>query len=389
MKEAIYAASLDPITYGHVNIVERALNVFDHILVAIGVNETKESLFSLEEREILAKKELARFGNRVRVKSFKGMLSDFAYGNDIKTVIRGARSTPDFDYEKLLSDINRYSGVDTIIYTTIPRLAHVSSSAAKAITLNAGKNILDYVSMTVKHRLEEKLLYQYRIGVTGVIGSGKSYITELFRNYVINKRPLWCQPHVIDMDKIGHYILKTSAEPIHKKVRKEVCKLLKIKESNKGVDLGELRKKIFDDSYSPNRDSFNNLMREPMMYELRKFLLENKGNIGWNSVVLIVGALLVEMKGLSEFNNNLLMVDCPKDLIVSRLKKSRGYSDKDIEIRLAAQNSLSIKGKRLDEKMHDDGYGHGWLVENDKTLMQDELLSTFDKILKEMGIWNG
>jgi pantetheine-phosphate adenylyltransferase len=92
MKEAIYAASLDPITHGHKNLIGRALNVFDRILVAIGINETKSPLFSLEKREALAKKELSVFGDSVIVKSFNGMLSDFAYMNNITTIIRGSNS---------------------------------------------------------------------------------------------------------------------------------------------------------------------------------------------------------------------------------------------------------------------------------------------------------
>jgi pantetheine-phosphate adenylyltransferase len=381
MKEAIYAASLDPITYGHVNIVERALNVFDRLLVGIGVNETKQSLFSLEERETMARKELARFGTRVRVKSFQGMLSDFAYENNIHTVIRGARSTPDFDYEKLLSDINRYCGVDTIIYTTIPRLAHVSSSAAKAITLNTGKNILDYVSMSVKHRLEEVLLEQYRVGITGVIGSGKSHITERFYQFIVqNMLPL--VPHIIDMDLIGHYILEKGTEPIYKRVREEVCYFLKIKK----IDIKKIREKIFDDAmYSSNRDGFNKIMREPTMYELRKTLLKEKGNIGRRSFVIITGALLCEMRGLDEFNNNLILVDSPKELIIKRLQASRGYSDEVIKQRMGAQLNLSCKGLYQDEKAKEDGYGKAWYVQNDGHLNVQELDSIFEKVLKDLG----
>lgn len=381
MKEAIYAASLDPITYGHVNIVERALDVFDRLLVGIGVSETKQPLFSLEEREAMARKELARFGSRVRVKSFQGMLSDFAYENNIHTVIRGARSTPDFDYEKLLSDINRYSGVDTVIYTTIPSLAHVSSSAAKAITLNAGKNILDYVSMSVKHRLEEVLLEQYRIGITGVIGSGKSYIANCLFQYVLDNR-LSLQPHIIDMDLIGHYILERGTEPIYKKVREEVCDLLKLVK----IDLKKIREKIFDDTmYSSNREGFNKIMREPMMYELRKTFLKEKGSIGQRSLVIITGALLCEMRGLDEFNNNLILVGSQKELIIKRLKKWRRYSDEVIKQRMGAQSDLNFKGHYQEDKAKEDGYGQAWYIDNDGTLTAQQLDSLFEKVLKDLG----
>ena len=384
MKQAIYAASLDPITYGHVNVVERALKVFDHILVAIGVNETKKSLFSLEERVMMAEKELHCFGKRVEVVSFQGMLSDFSYENNITTIIRGARNSPDFDYEKLLSDINRYGGVDTIIYTTTPRLSHVSSSAAKAITLNAGKNIIDYVSVGVKRRLEEELLYQYRFGITGEIGAGKSYVAELFHNHIKWATPpmifhnSYCDPHIIDMDCIGHYILEKGTEPIYQKVRAEVCKCLGVPKKGKFVNVKELGKIIFNDQHLKN--CFNDMMLEPMQYELRKTLLKLKGTAEKKSIVFITGALLVEMNGLSEFNNNLILVNAPDKIIKERLKKTRGYSDEEIKRRQEAQETFDIKGFMADREISENGYGHVWTIENDGRNFQDQ----FDEILNDV-----
>ena len=79
MRRAIYAASLDPVTRGHINVIERALNLFDEVVVGIGVNPDKKYTFTLEERESLARQALAGFGSRITVKSFPGLLSDFAY----------------------------------------------------------------------------------------------------------------------------------------------------------------------------------------------------------------------------------------------------------------------------------------------------------------------
>lgn len=362
MREAIYAASLDPITHGHNNLIGRALNVFDRIIVAIGINEAKKPLFSLEKREAMAKKELASFGNRVVVKSFNGMLSDFAYMNNITTIIRGARSTPDFDYEKLLGDINRYSGVDTIIYTSVPELSHISSSAAKAITLNCGKNILDFVSMDVKRELEEALLHQYRIGITGVIGSGKSFIANMFSNYCyhnFNK-----EIHIIDMDHIGHYILEKGREPICKEVRSrlELNTGFKVQEKDGFINVTKLSSIIFNNDI--HRQSFNDIMREPMMYLLRQELLNHKGNSKYKKIVIITGALICECGGLSEFNNNLILVDAPEKCIIKRLKEKRKYSNEKIKKRLSAQLSFKNKLNIAKNKIKNDGSGNIWVVKN-------------------------
>jgi dephospho-CoA kinase len=271
--------------------------------------------------------------------------------------------------------------VDTIIYTTRPGLSHVSSSAAKAITLNAGKNILDYVSVNVKRRLEEELLHQYRIGITGEIGAGKSFVTELFHNHVKfdDHMMLNFEPHIVDMDCIGHYILEKGTEPIYQKVRIEVCKCIGAPGKGKFVNVKELGKIIFNDSGL--RKSFNEIMLEPMQYELRKTLLKLKGTEERKSIVFITGALLVEMRGLSEFNNNLILVKASNDIIVDRLKKTRGYSDEEIKRRQEAQQTFNIKGCVADDVIAESGYGHQWIIENDG---ESRFQGQFDKILNEV-----
>jgi pantetheine-phosphate adenylyltransferase len=159
MKCAIYAGSLDPITYGHYNVIQRALYVFDKIIVGIGINPDKRYTFTLEERESLARNVLRRFGDRVVVKSFPGLLSDFAYENDIHTVIRGARNSADFDFERLLKDINQSfkKGLETLIFIADQDLSHISSSAAKKLTRNQAENLLEYVPLIVKRALERRV----------------------------------------------------------------------------------------------------------------------------------------------------------------------------------------------------------------------------------------
>lgn len=390
MKKAIYAASLDPITKGHVNLIQRALKVFGHIIVAIGINEAKKPLFTLQEREEMARKELACFGNKVRVCSFEGMLSDFAYENNVETIIRGARSTPDFDYEKLIGDINRYCGVDTVIYTSTPEMSHISSSAAKAITLNAGKNMLDFVSMDVKRKLEEKLLYQYRIGVTGMIGSGKNTVADKFSDHICYIRNTSRDSiHIIDMDTIGHYILEKGTEPVCVQVRNQINMYLKGKlMKNDGyIDVSKLSAIIFKDYEA--KLAFDRIMIEPMTYMLRKELLSKKGTKENKSIVLILGALLCEANGLSEFNNNLILVDAPEKDIVKRLKEKRGYSADKIKQRMGAQLTLQQKYDiALGQiKLHDSG--NAWIIKNGNKESTFKTDKDFEDILRNLNFKMG
>src|SRR6478735_5475633 len=98
MNRAIYAFSGDPITFGHLDIIERAAKIFDELIVAIGVNPSKKYLFTLEERAQMAKAATAHIPNS-KVIYFYGLLVDYAYENNISTIIRGLRNSEDFNFE--------------------------------------------------------------------------------------------------------------------------------------------------------------------------------------------------------------------------------------------------------------------------------------------------
>ena len=123
MKSAIYAFSGDPITFGHIDIIKRAATVFDRVVVAIGCNPAKKYLFSQEERTEMARRSLLNLKN-VEVKTFQGMLVDFAYENNIDVIVKGIRSTTDFEYEMSLHNLGESQklGIDTfILFTQIGR----------------------------------------------------------------------------------------------------------------------------------------------------------------------------------------------------------------------------------------------------------------------------
>lgn len=138
-KVALYPGSFDPITLGHVDIVERALQVFDEVVVAVAVNMRKTPTFSGDERVDLIR---ATFADepRVEVVSFSGLLVDYARTRGIKTVLRGLRAVSDFEFEFQLASMNRRltEEVDFIFMMTSEEHFFVSSSLVREVALNGG-----------------------------------------------------------------------------------------------------------------------------------------------------------------------------------------------------------------------------------------------------------
>ena len=130
-KTALFPGSFDPITVGHVDIVRRALEVFDRVIVAVCVNEAKSGFFTVEKRVELAE---AALEGIAEVKVCRGITADFAKELGASAIVRGARTGEDLEYETGLCEINRrFTGVDTVIFPTRPEYFHVSSSYAREL----------------------------------------------------------------------------------------------------------------------------------------------------------------------------------------------------------------------------------------------------------------
>lgn len=140
MKIAVFPGSFDPITNGHISLVERALPLFDKIVVAVGVNSQKKGLFSLEQRlEWLERV----FENepRVEVGSFKGLTVNFCNEINARYLLRGLRNASDFDYEKTISQLNQIIGkeLETIFLISLPEFSHISSTIVREIIKGKGE----------------------------------------------------------------------------------------------------------------------------------------------------------------------------------------------------------------------------------------------------------
>jgi pantetheine-phosphate adenylyltransferase len=157
-KIAIYPGSFDPITNGHLNLIERGLQIFDQLIVAVAKNYVKTSLFTPEERVEMIKIAL-QDNPRVTVESFEGLLVDYLSSKNVNIILRGLRQVSDFDYEFQMTFMNRKlkRDVETIFMMTGYKWFYVNSRIIKEVVF-AGGSVKGLVPEIVCKRLEEKYL---------------------------------------------------------------------------------------------------------------------------------------------------------------------------------------------------------------------------------------
>ena len=132
-RRCVCPGSFDPVTNGHLDVVERASRLYDQVTVAVLVNETKTGLFTVEERMDMLREVTADLGN-VTVDSFQGLLVDYCRDRSIPVVVKGLRAVSDFDYELQMSQMNnRLSGIETLFVATNPDYSFLSSSLVKEV----------------------------------------------------------------------------------------------------------------------------------------------------------------------------------------------------------------------------------------------------------------
>jgi pantetheine-phosphate adenylyltransferase len=153
---ALIPGSFDPVTNGHLDIVDRTARKFDEVLVAVANNPRKASaLFTLAERVAMLEEVTAGLSH-VRVRSFRGLLADFAVETGVTAIVKGLRAVSDFDYELQMAQLNlRLSGVDTLFMPTAPEHSFLSASLVREVA-SYGGDVSSMVPPAVAQRLKER-----------------------------------------------------------------------------------------------------------------------------------------------------------------------------------------------------------------------------------------
>jgi pantetheine-phosphate adenylyltransferase len=156
LRRVVCPGSFDPVTNGHLDIISRAAQLYDEVVVAVVRNPNKTSLFTAAERVELIRDATKQLGN-VRVDRFEGLIVDFCRDNDISAIVKGLRAVSDFDYEMQMAQMNySQAGVETLFMTTNPEYAFLSSSLVREFA-KFGGDVSGLVPPTVLDRLTSRL----------------------------------------------------------------------------------------------------------------------------------------------------------------------------------------------------------------------------------------
>lgn len=378
MTIAIYSLSADPITFGHINIIERASKSFTKVIIAIGNNNNKKYLLTQEERLKVAKESLLKYKN-IEVCAFNGLLVDFAFKKNANVIIRGLRNPNDFLYEQDLNSINNSIDVgfkmDTYYLLASPSQYHISSSSAKALVKEYCFTE-EYLPLSAKSILEQKINSQLIIGITGLIGCNTSdYLSKIENgiNIKINDNlTLYKEILNLDLDEIINSIYN------------------EISISNKYSDLkvslinefGTIKKNKINKIVYKNKEKLKKL--ENLIFPILFFLIRQK-IINFKGVILINAVNILTTRFLKICNNNIIFLSSKKSIRMDRLKKNKNINNNSFfeisKIQKNKKEQLEIFKKNKKE----NGYGNILILNTDK-INENDFINKFCEYIKKIEI---
>lgn len=153
-KTAVFPGSFDPLTTGHESVIQRALPLFDKIIIAVGVNSSKESYFPLEKRKEWIEK-VFQGEKKIEIKTYKGLTVDFCKSIGANYILRGLRTSADFEFERVIAQMNRSmnENIETVFILSTPELSAIASSIVRDIIRNGG-NASKFVPSAIRKELK-------------------------------------------------------------------------------------------------------------------------------------------------------------------------------------------------------------------------------------------
>jgi len=371
-KRGIYALSADPIHNGHIYNIKCAMEsgLIDELLVAVGVNYSKKTLFNLEERSFLVSKAIYSSGfdeDKVKVGHFDGLLRNYALREGYDFIIRGARHGLDFDYEQTLSCFNGEYGLQTLVFPSPRDNRDISSGFVKAVASEGGF-VHGSVHSSVKQALEERLRGVSLIGVTGNIGSGKTTFCENLKKYAYTKGQ---NINYVDLDKIIRSLYDSDSF-MGKRVRNDIKKEHGEEVFRNGrLDRKKLGEIVFNDE--KKRRNLAELIRIPTLVELEETLRKLKG------MVLVEAAYFTEYNLVPIVNNNVILVDCCEDERMTRVSKRDKTPIEKVILKDKAQDPYTDKKRKILDMQSSSDHGFFLEVNNEKTIAYESVLNELNK----------
>lgn len=381
MTTAVYPGSFDPMTWGHVRLVEQAAHAFAQVVVAVGINTAKNCLFTQAERVELARKAVAHLPN-VTVQPFAGLLTRFLAEQQYHVVIRGLRGGQDMD-DNFLQELFAWSQMEGVGVTPFymppkPGEAFLSSSLLKT-ALREQADASAMAPLSSIHAVQTRLLGQYLLGVTGPSGAGKTHICRQFQKLGAARG---LDVHHVDIDTLVHAIYTYKDEPIYAHVRQAIVAHFgpDMQDAQGHINRKALAELVFSDVAA--RTTLEGLVYGPLMVLLRQTLR------GLTGLVLVDAPTLAEAGWLNVVNNHVLLVAADADTTTRRLQERYDIGELSIRQRQAAQGTPTTKEGLIRHTIEVDGYGALTVLDNSGAGASDTAITqAFEAVVRQVDVF--
>ncbi len=354
---ALYAFSGDPITFGHIDIVERAARTYDEVAVAIGENPSKSGkyLFPREARLNLASDCLSHLPN-VTCVTFGGLLGEYAFRHGFDVIVRGVRNNSDLEGELVLYNVveSLHSSLDMVFFPARHDLAHISSGVVKAIVAEGG-DVSAYCPLRVKEELERRILGRFSVAVAGGVAAGKTFVARR----LVDKLSESTTATYISLDSVGHFILGHSQDSLYVSTRERVAQRFgpDVMNSDGTIDRKKLGRIVFADHQA--LDDLNAIMRDPMLARL----YEETCSLP-HGILVLEGAIFVEAGWTNLVNNNVILVNAPIPIRQQRLVQRAGIDADEALNKIHRQISPDERKTIMNERIARQRWGRLWEIED-------------------------